>query len=321
VKHRFAIVPTLTLTLALGAGVSLAQPANPRVPPGRAALRNQIPRPVNVPFEPIYKKDEAGKVAPLVGHYDLIALKNNPTVSDETLAKITPALRDWLSEVDRITIDNLDFIEELKGGLIDNVQVVDAVQLRKVTEMMQQLMSAGAAARTLNELGLLDQQQAGVNQQIINDYQQALMNQVRPAGANQQQLPKAQQEEMAAEVNRLLYRFSANDTFVAHDRLLVAAAPKLKQVLAGVKLSGEAKTKAEATLPAAASATSDAEKIAAVQGVLRPLSFAQRQDVLRQVAQLRGPVDPWAGTPDRPANIPANKPSLNAGGTSQPEKR
>lgn len=298
----------------------MAQPANPRTAPNRAAMRNQIPKPVNVPFESIYKKDEAGAVVPIVGYYDLIALKHNPTVSDETLKKITPALQEWLADVDRLAIDNLDFVEELKGGLIDKVKLQDAAQLRKVSEMMQMLMAAGSASRTLNEMGLLDQQQAGVNQQIINDYQQALMNSVRPAGVNQQDLPKEKQEEMASQVSRLLYRMSSNDTFVAHDRLLLAASSRLKEILGGMTLSGDGKSKAEGLMGAVASASSEADKVRTTSDVLKVLTFKERQDVLRKAAELRGMVDPWAGTPARPANISANNspagaaPAAAAGG-------
>ena len=312
-----------TLMLACTAGLVQAQVAqpSPRTAPGRANLRNQLPKPVNVPFEPMWKKDEQGKVLPIDGHYDLHALRNNPTVSDETLAKCESGIREWLAEVDRVTIDNLDFLEKLEGGLLDNFKLSDAGQIRVISEMMQQLMSAGNANRFLNEKGLLDMQQIGVSQQIINDYQQQRMQEVRPAGVNQQSLPKEEQEKMAADVSRLLYRMSANDTFVAYHRLINEASTKLGGVIDGLDAPADAKAKAQAAFSEVSKAGDAPAKASATKAALAALPFDARRSALEKIAASRGSWDVWQGLPARPANITANQRPAPSAAENSPDKR
>jgi hypothetical protein len=321
VKSRL-MISMLVLACSVGvAQAQLAQP-NPRAT-GRPGMRPPAPKPVNVPFEPMWKKDEQGKIIPLTGHYDLLALRNNPTVSDETLAKCEPAIREWLAEVDRVTIDNLDFVEKLQGGMLENFKLGEGNQIREVSEMMQQLMSAAGANRFLNEKGLLDTQQIGVSQQIINDYQQQRMNEIRPTSVNQQNLPKEEQEAMASEVSRLLYRMSANDVFVAYDRLIADAGKNLGSVLGGMNLSADVKSKAESAWAGVAQAGDAAGKAKATKATLAALSFDQRREAFEKLSSMRGPGDLWAGMPARPANLPANaRPApLAAPSESNPEKR
>ena len=298
---------TLSTVIAMGvlAGAAWAQPTLdghqhapvPAKTEGPTAAPD-APAAAPPPFQSLAKKGPDGKVIRVEGVVDLLAFEQNVHTPPAVRESIKPAVLNWIADVDQLAIDNLDFLEQLdpgegKKGMLDKININDKVMLTQMSQMMNQLMSAGPLTAHLEAKGVLTRDQSGQNQLITGDYLQQCMNEIQ---AEQAPAELAGNEEKAKEwrVNNLtkfLYSLSCKDPVVSYRRMLGDAATNIDAVVAG--LGPEVAKKVESEVANVKAAKSKALQREAVRKLMSGLTFEQRRALLTKARELAPVVDPY----------------------------
>src|ERR1043165_6068816 len=142
-------------------------------------------------FETRAQTGPDGKVVRLDALMDVLAIRNNPMLDGAARERLKPAIRDWMGEVERVVIDNADFMEMLEPagggpGLIESLDSGNSDQMKMMNQVTTQLGSAGNLSARLKELGLISEDQHALNQHISADYFQACIREVAPPGEQAQ---------------------------------------------------------------------------------------------------------------------------------------
>lgn len=270
------------------------QPAQPAAQPAQAPAAR--PAPAAPGFHSLVTRDDKGAAKVLNEPLDVLAIGNNHLITAEDRKRISKATAAWFENVDQLAIDNLDFmeaIEPLDGspGLLQKLDLNDPKQIHKLSVIMTQLMAAGTLTSELQNQGVITSQQAGVNMQIVTDYQQVKMNEMVASTGGQQNLTPEQQAEQTRQITAFLYGMTCRDTLESYRRLMAEAGPVADKAVAELKLPADL-----APLAAQAKAATDNDaRRAAVRALLAKLDFGQRQAFLRKTRELNPPVDPLAG--------------------------
>lgn len=285
------------VALAVVTGGVYGQPSTPGTPvPAAGQPKGTPPRrvrpapaPVNVPFKSLVERGPDGKVIRIDGHLDVIALQRNPLMDEATWEKVRPMVKEWKLDVDQLAIDNIDFIEKLEGGLADKIDLQDANNIRMMTEIIQQLNGAGPLTGFLNFHQMLSQQQAVLNQQIVSEYQKAVMADLMPKQTAQNQEDRVKQ---ANEVNKFIYQLTTRDAIRSYNDQLVGAAKHMGSILPTLGLSKDQQAKVAGPMSRLAKATSEADTRAAMKEVLAPMTLDQKRAALIQARDLNPEPDP-----------------------------
>jgi hypothetical protein len=293
----------LFATLALSAPVlAQDQPGVPLKVEGPTSV-SIAPTPPQPSFTSLAKKGPDGKVMRLEGVVDIAAFAVNPLIDAATLARIRPAVLEWIADVDQLAIDNLDFIERLEPapgqkGLLDKVDVEDKVQITQMSQMMNQLMSAGPLTATLEVKQQLTKEQSGLNQTITSDYLQQCMNEIQaePVPAELAGNEQAIRNWRVNNLTKFLYHLSCKDPIASFQRMLVDAAKNIDRVVDAMNLSGDQASKVRAEIPAVKAAATRQEQRAAVRRLMGHLSFEQRREFLTRTREVAPLTDPYLAT-------------------------
>lgn len=236
--------------------------------PGGGPMQDQAP---SIPFKPLGRddkgeliRDEKGNMRPLPLPMEVMALDRNPTVGDVTMYRLKPYLRERKAAVEKTTIDNLDMIQQIDGGVIDRLDIKKKEQLIALTEMLRPLVAQGPLATDLRKRDLLTKMQTAMNQKITKQYQTDLITEVKTKAK------EAGQEE-APEVTKVLLYNSVDEVMYAYRSLLLETGKRL--------LSTDAKH-------------TEQELMAAGRKHLEPLKLEERQAELRKTVELRPPPPP-----------------------------
>lgn len=243
------------------------------------------------PYYSMVRRGPDGKVIRLDGAVDLLALGNNHLISAERRAALEPRVLEWMEEVDRLVIDNVDYltmIEPLDGspGILANIDLKDGKQSHRLGQLMTMLMSTGQLTIWLQNKGAITVQESSLNQMIVSDYLQALMTE-RQQGA--------QGDEQQKAVTSFLYFMTCRDTLEAYHRLLADAAPVADRAVASLSLTGEPLAKASDWASKAKGAEGVEARRQAVRGLLGVLSFEQQRAFMGKARELNPPTSPMAG--------------------------
>ena len=271
-----------------------AQPAQPPV--------------VNLPpWDRLAKLGPDGKVVRVEGILDVLAIPRNNFIDAATRERIRPMVMSWMAEVDQLTIDNLDFLEQIEPanggvGVIDTLDIADTRKVHTVAQMMTQLMATGPLSNHLEQIGGLNREQSQRNQEIVSDYLQQVMNEIMAAGGtpNVQGVVPQNEDEKVKQVNlvsRFLYGISCRDTLESYRRQLSSAAGVMDQVVGTMDLPADVKGKVTPLLPACKSAGDTMAKRKATRAVLDQMNFDQRRAALTKARELAGNFDPLAEQP------------------------
>lgn len=307
--NRFVLLATLMCGTALAQETPQGDQAQPHTP---VPLKGEGPQAVQLPpapelpaFESLVKRGPDGKVIRLEGMMDIIAFSRNKLMDTETINKIRPAVQSWLSDVDQLAIDNLDFVEKLEPepgqkGLLDEVNVEDKIQLTQMSQMMNQLMSAGPLTAHLESKQLITREQSGQNQTITGEYLQQCMNEIQqePAPA---ELAGREEDAKKWRINKLtslLYYISCKDPIACYQRMQMDAANHIDEVVGAMKLTGEQAAQVAAVVPEVKQASTKQAQRAAVRKLMKNLNFQQRREFLthtRRIAPVKDPMfNPWS---------------------------
>jgi hypothetical protein len=288
---------TGVLALLALCSAAVGQQGQPMVGGGQpaAAVQGQA----QPAFESLAKPGPDGKIQRLSGILDILALRVNPLVDAATLDKVRPLVKEWMTDVDQIAIDNLDFLEKIEPldgspGMIEQFDISQQDKLQTIGQIMTHLMSAGPLSSFLETKGGLTREQSQLNQQITSDYLQKVMNEIMadsgvPNDLSQKPQSEEERTKQVNTVSRFLYELSCRDAVESYHRLLVQTAPNLDKAIESVGAKADAGAVAKAK-----SARTDQDKRAAVRDAMKGLSFDQRRELLQKGREMAGDFDPLA---------------------------
>lgn len=233
-------------------------PAAPKPAP-RAAPKPPAEGPAinNIPFEPLGERDKDGKLLPLAGPTEILALERNPTIGEATAQRLKPYLRERRATIEKVVIDNLDMVQQIESGAVERLDARKKDELMALTQMLRPLTGRGSMTADLRNRDLLTQVQAGVNQRITKRYQTDLI-------ADAKARAKASGADEATEVTRALLGNNLDEVMFAYKGLLVET---------GKRLGGEGKK--------------DEEYVALAKKHLEPMAREARQAELRKTVEMR----------------------------------
>jgi hypothetical protein len=254
----------------------------PKAPPAI-----QVP---DLPYEPLARFDENGKLIRIEGSVDMAALKHNPTVGPATIERVRPFLTDWQQRVDVMVVDNLDIMQDVDNGLFENIDLADENQKVLMNEVFKMIISTSNPNNVMASSGALSKTQMDFQRKLVADYTTALDREV--ASEISAKIPgddKEAKQKQLLEGSRFSLENMSRDEVRAYHRLLVTAAGLAEQVLPGLGLSAEEQQKAAAPLAAVRAAQSDGEKLQAVKSLLATMELMRQRDFMKAVLDARGP--------------------------------
>lgn len=305
-----ASIVTLLALAGLPAQVVVAQ-GQPQGQPQVQVQTTTTPPPQAQPraqWHSIVKRDANGRTIRIDEALDFVATGKNHLITQADRERMAAAVKEWKDEIDQLAIDNLDFMEMIdrpdgKPGLLDNPDPNDTQMLHRAGQVLTMLTAVGQMTVFAQQRGVMTPQQAGVNQQIINEYLQAVMNDIVAEHASDDPRKAAEaQLNQAKAITGFLFYMSCRDTLEAYRRLLADAAPVAEKALEALSLPAEVLSKARplAQVAVAAKDKPAAERRAATRKLLDALEFEQRRAFLFKARELNPEPNPLASLPPVP---------------------
>jgi hypothetical protein len=260
-------------------------------------------------FEQMVIRGADGKVVRFPGFKDILALRLAPSIDDATWAKISPIIDEWMYDMDRSVIDNLDFVEQLDTGVLDNLNLMDPASNRRMMEMVMQFVAIGPLAAYLERQEGLTRAQGQEVTNISNEYYQQIMNEVVEAAKKESAglSEDDQQKKVVHAQSRFIFQLMARDAMASYERQLDALAPRFEGLAMGVKPDATAQAGIKAAAAAIKSAKTPEDTRAAVKKGLAALSFDQRRAVLDASYKQMPKLDPKTAYQDSVDSIRAAK--------------
>ncbi len=305
IPSRLALIATVCGLAAGALAQESIRPSRPVVTPGgNSGTPTAVQEANAVKFDSLVQLDANGKVIPLEGVIDICSLHRNPTIDNATWQKVTPVLVEWMSDVDRSVIDNLDFVEALDGGVLENTDVMDMNNNRKIMEMMMQFLSIGPATTTMEQRGALSRTQALVNTNIGNDYLQKMLDQTRQeAQARAESLPDDQKEaHVVNSTSKFIFTLMWRDAQQSYARQLDEAAPNLDKLINSLTLAPEVATQAKDAARKVKAASAGESRRRAMKETLALIPFDKRRELLTKARDLAPPFNPRTAYVPPPAD-------------------
>src|SRR5262249_22516908 len=150
---------------------------------------------------------------PIAGCLDALALTLNPLIDDAARAMLKPVVEEWTAEVNLIVVNELDFVEKLEDGSLENTDPSDQGAMRPMQTLNVHLSDAGplSARYAANHLPA-PAIKLGVD--ISQEYVQAMYNDLNnapsPPGAIGE-TDQARRQRNAGVVSRFFQSLSSRD--------------------------------------------------------------------------------------------------------------
>lgn len=156
------------------------QPQAPR--PGNTTASRLSDLPTNIPYPKLAQRDEDGMVIRLKALPDILALRSNPTVGDQSVEEIMPVIYGRRARFEMLLIENLDLYWALTGGEIENLDMSNLKDMSRVAEMIKPLVGKTTLSEELINRGILTRVQGGMNEHIVREYKQAISDEIQALG-------------------------------------------------------------------------------------------------------------------------------------------
>lgn len=268
--------------------------AKPRTPSPTAQANQEAiaaqKQAAGMDFQSIAEKDANGDIKPLPEPVEWYALKHNPIVKPIRLAMCEPVLRERRAKIESLAIDNVDIIERLDSGLIQQLDMTDKTRISEIVQLIKPFQQMGTLTNELKKKKAIEDVQAAMNQRIVNDYikRKAEAERVKEglpadmpkdAGKNGQNDPK---NVSAIDIlTRLMLETAMGEPLFFYHQILLEAAAH------GTEVGLDAKT-----MQRLGEAKTDEDKIEVMKNALTSLTIEQKRDLLRKTVALRPPPPP-----------------------------
>jgi hypothetical protein len=251
---------------------------NPSMPKSTAKI--VLP---DLPYAPLGKGAD-GKVTPLAEPAEYAALRVNPMLKPEDLGRFGKYLDERRGIFERIVADNLDLIEQIEGGIFENIDLSDNKAFSKLLDVSKPLRAPSAPKPMIDELlehQQVDPTQAEFNRKIVREYHLAIM----PA-------PKAdatpkEKGEHARRSLALFYKQGLEEPLFVHRQLLLEASGKLDKIVPSLGLDASTASKVNGLASQIKPNTPDGARMTAMAEINKDLTLDQRKAMLRKVVELR----------------------------------
>lgn len=239
----------------------------------------------DIPYEPLAKRDESGKIIPLDVPSEYAATKNNPTTKGPIAqAMLAHFIHERQLQFEEILIENLDLALEIEAGYFEQADYTDRSVMATISQRVRPLAPPTAFGKEAEAKEVMTRMQAQFNTKIAKEYDTAVMREARakmnagdPTGAGLVMGP--------------VMRSSVSESLYAYTRLCADLAANADAVAAKLTLDTDGQT-ALATFKADLGAAADEKaKIAAAKKFVAALPLETAQQALREVREIRPPAD------------------------------
>ncbi|MBK7403211.1 MAG: hypothetical protein IPJ41_00915 [Phycisphaerales bacterium] len=261
-------------------------PAPPPPPRERPARTVKAP---DVDFVPLSRRDDSGKIIPVTEPVEYVAMSHNPLIDVPKLVKIAPYFYTRRQVVEAHIIDNLDALENVEAGAIENTRMADEEGLRKTTGRLMALTDSPDLKPFLStelvEDGVLDPSTGALTQKIMQTYQQDLTTEAMHGTTD---------PDGATPIDKMMHvviRMSVSEFEYYYRRLMLDAADQLPSVLPELALDAAASAKVKPLAAKLAGESNLDARAALVRQMFAQLPLETQQQALRLTVQRRPKVD------------------------------
>jgi hypothetical protein len=256
-----------------------AQAATQRINPNNATATRQR-RQVSLPamtYVPMSQRDASGKMIPVTGVLDVVALTHNPTVGQTGAEAIVPVYAARLGRIEQRVINNMDLLRRIDTGDLAALDIKDISGLTRVTEMIKPLIEPVSLTQELETAGVLTEIQAEFNRKIMREYQIEANREFKLEGA----------DGMTAFVRQILSD-SLREARVAQDGLIAESLPNAGKVLDGMGLGSDARVAPLLALSRTGLSEDAAERAAQLETARRALETLSVEEHAAYLSAARG---------------------------------
>lgn len=256
-------------------------PPPPPPPPPDKVVTPAVVLP-DLPYTSLVKKDASERLVRLTLPAEWAALDQNPLIKDdkETQERIAGALAERRADFEKRVMDNLDLVQKLDEGLVEQLDLSDRKKMTEIMETTKPLVSRLPLGKDLRDRGLLSPEQEGFNKKIEREYTKALQEQNAKEFENNK-------PELAAQVFKLAINQGLAESMWARRRLLLEAAPNIDSLLGQLGLSAAERDRVAPIVARVKKATADDARFEAMRELTNALTVAQRRDVLTRTVAAR----------------------------------
>jgi hypothetical protein len=248
------------------------QPARPATPPPQ-----RLP---DLEYKPLAEKDANGRVIRLSEPMHIAATRRNPMLPEGFTDQIAPVLQERQGRVDTLVVANLDIVEKIEDGIFESVDFNNRATVRTLMDTIRPMTSAmKTLGEDLRERGLMDQMQTRFNNKIVHEY-------IRALGEDKRVVESKDKVQAGQSLLMDMYKQNVDEFMFTYEKSMAHACGRFAEVLSGVEADESALAKAREIGSRAASAATDAERLAALKGLRDVFSLDQRRQFVDKSIKL-----------------------------------
>ena len=251
---------------------------------GAQFQREGAPLP-DIPYEPLIKRDESGKIVPLEEPSEYAATRTNPTTKGPIAqAILAHFIHDRQLQFEEILIENLDLALEIEAGYFEQADYSDRSVMATISQRVRPLAPPTPFGKEAEAKEVMTRMQSQFNTKIAKEYDTAVMREARSK-------MNAGDPQGAGVVMGPVMRSSVSESLYAYKRLCLDLVANADAALAKVTLDSDGQAALATFKAAVAAAADDNAKIEAAKTFIAALPLETAQDVLRAVREVRPPAE------------------------------
>lgn len=243
---------------------------------------NELPE---LEFTSLIVRDEAGKIVPVMELAEVAALRVNPTLPENFPGQLGAYLDERKTTFERIVVNNLDLLELVEQGIIENADYDKIEGIRHVVSTLRPLDVPHTPKRVtddLQEKGMIDGTQAQFNMKITGEYCTQVAREAKaPEGVTK---PDPRASGLIAKAMR---RFAVQESEIRYRALMSEAAEKMGTLAGEMELPEGLKATATAAGKEYRASMTEDEKIALYHKATGKMDVHQRRALLEKMIETR----------------------------------
>lgn len=257
----------------------------------------------DIPYEPLARLDDSGKIIQITEPSEYAATKVNPTTKGPIAqAILAHFIHDRQLQFEEIVIENLDLALEIEAGYFEQADYSDRAVMATISQRVRPLAPPTPFGKEAEAKEVMTRMQSQFNTKIAKEYDTAVMREAR-AKMN------AGDPQGAGVVMGPVMKASVSESLYAYKRLCTDLASNLDAAVAKITLDTEGQAALAACKASLAAAADDEARIAATKTFVAALPLETAQDLLRAVREVRPPVvlPPIETKPFEGINVPTSR--------------
>lgn len=238
----------------------------------------------DLPYESLVRRDSVGRVIPLKRSQHMAALESNPLLDDSSVERFQGVIAERRARMERAVIDNVDLVEQIRGGVIERADVGSPETLRAMLAVVGPFQQLGHLTDDLRAQRYFSDDQFAWNWKIVLEYEEAMRRDImeRAAADTSPDAPNP-----LSLVTRYVMGDYLREPMEAYEGLLLEGVGRLDEVMRGIEVSAEQRGAVSASAAAVRGAGDDAARLNAAHGLMDALTVDQRRRWLENVIETR----------------------------------